>query len=139
MHSAVVAVVVCRLTRYCIHLQSLSSLGEQGHTLCRRIKLSNKSLSEEAARVVAGALRTMEQVGGGGRGLSARRSIDCLNGRFDRWPTTDYNTSMPCLSVVMVVRWSTQTSRTSSRAATSSRRSRCVSVGWVGLVWYALG
>lgn len=42
--------------------QSLSSLGENGHTLCRRIKLSNKSLSEEAARVVAEALRTMEQV-----------------------------------------------------------------------------
>ncbi len=72
MHSAV---VVCRLTRCPILPQSLSSLGEQGHTLCRRIKLSNKSLSEEAARVVAGALRTMEQVGGGRR-LSARRSID---------------------------------------------------------------
>lgn len=45
-----------------LSLQSLAPLGAEPHTLCRRIKLSNKSLSEEAARVVAQELKLMEQV-----------------------------------------------------------------------------
>lgn len=43
-------------------LQSLSHLGEKGHAVCRRVKLSNKSLSEAAARVVAEELKMMDQV-----------------------------------------------------------------------------
>ena len=44
------------------HTQSLAALGDGGHALCNRIRLSNKSLSEEAAQVVAETLREMEKV-----------------------------------------------------------------------------